>query len=181
MNFNTDGVTLYSVFISDVLSVYQDKRDIAEPIFEMAAPYDLSKPYNKVPIELYNNICAWIENNLGPANLKVVGIRIGETVYNALLEEEVITEESTPEEVIRGLVYAASTMVQDPENRGWEIISIGKNTIKMRRTQTFNSILQLGLLRGLVQKTGVLLVNVEYIKRVSEGAEFDEYLITWKN
>jgi hypothetical protein len=49
----------------------------------------------------------------------------------------------------------------------------------MRRTQNFNSILQLGLLKGLVQKTGVRLVEVKYLRSVAEGADYDDYLITW--
>ncbi|MCS7004680.1 MAG: hypothetical protein NZM38_05080 [Cytophagales bacterium] len=181
MNNSTDDVTLYAMFVSDILAVYKDKQDIAEPIFKMAEPYDLSNPLNLVPIELYNNICEWIENNLGPANLKVIGSRIGEKIYDMLLEMKIIHENSTPEEVIRALVHATQIMIQDPLKRGWEILEVKKNSIRLRRTQTFNGILQLGLLRTLVQKTGCLLVNVEYIKRVSEGDEFDEYLISWKN
>ena len=70
-------------------------------------------------------------------------------------------------------------MIQDPEGRVWEIREVKERSIVMRRTQAFNSTLQLGLLRGLVQKTGARVVEVKYLRSVAEGADYDDYLITW--
>jgi hypothetical protein len=50
----------------------------------------------------------------------------------------------------------------------------------MRRTQTFNSSLQFGLLETLISKTGVLFPSVDLQKSVEKGDEYDEYLISWK-
>jgi hypothetical protein len=70
-------------------------------------------------------------------------------------------------------------MIKDPEKRGWEIVETGPKHIVMRRTQTFNSTLQFGLLDELVRKTKVVSPRVEYIKSVAEGDEFDDYKISW--
>lgn len=50
----------------------------------------------------------------------------------------------------------------------------------MRRTQTFNSKLQLGLLSGLVYKCkNVFGVTVDYLEKEADGAEYDIYIIRW--
>ena len=49
----------------------------------------------------------------------------------------------------------------------------------MRRTQTFNCILQEGLLLSFVERTGVLLPKVEHKRCTRKGAEFCEYEVTW--
>jgi hypothetical protein len=53
------------------LNLYRDKKEqFAQPLFEMTRPYDLSDPFNKVPLDLYNQMCDWLEQELGPANLR---------------------------------------------------------------------------------------------------------------
>lgn len=180
MNVTTKKVTLYAVFVNDVLNLYRDKKDaFAQPLFQMAKDYDLSDPFNKVPMDLYNEMCNWLEQELGPANLRKVGVRIGETVFEALSKSGSLPANPQPIDLLNGLVYAAANMIQDPKGRGWEVLENRNRHIVMRRTQTFNSVLQLGLLRGLVQKTGVRLVEVKYLRSVAEGADYDDYLITW--
>ena len=181
MDHSTEEVTLFAVFIQDILKLYEDKKEqFASPLFEMAKPYDLSDPFNKVPMKVYNDMCDWLEKALGPASLKKVGVQIGETVYDALIKNGNFSQSPAPLEIINGLVYVAGQMIQDPKKRGWVLLKSTANSIVMRRTQTFNSLLQVGLLRGLVQKTGVKFVDVNYVASVAEGAPFDEYLITWK-
>jgi hypothetical protein len=72
-------------------------------------------------------------------------------------------------------------MIEDPEGRGWEILADTSVSLHMKRTQTFNSKLQFGLLEGLIQKAKVSKVKVSYLKEVSEGDEFDEYFVAWEN
>lgn len=181
MDQSTEGVTLYAVFINDILKLYEDKKDqFAGPLFEMAKSHDLSNPFNKVPMQVYNDMCQWLEKALGPASLKKVGVQIGETVYDALIKNGNFSKNPTPLEIINGLVYVASQMIQDSKKRGWVVVKSTPTSILMRRTQTFNSVLQVGLLRGLVQKTSVKFVDVNYAASVAEGAPFDEYLITWR-
>jgi hypothetical protein len=180
MDTSTKNVTLYAVFINDILKLYEDKKDqFAAPLFQMTREYNLMNPYNKVPIQLYNYMCSWLEEKLGPANLKKVGLQIGETVYDALIKSGNFPAQPKPLEIINGLVHVASQMIQDPKGRGWVVLKHTSHSITIRRTQTFNSTLQLGLLRGLVQKTGVKMVEVKYAASVAEGAPYDDYLITW--
>lgn len=180
MNPTTQHVTLYAVFLNDILNLYRDKKDqFAQPLFEMTRPYDLSDPFNKVPLDLYNQMCDWLEQELGPANLRKVGVQIGETVHEALTNSGSLPANPKPIDLLNGLVYAAANMIQDPEGRGWEVLESKERSIVMRRTQSFNSILQLGLLRGLVQKTGARVVEVKYLRSVAQGADYDDYLITW--
>jgi hypothetical protein len=49
----------------------------------------------------------------------------------------------------------------------------------LRRTQTFHPVLQEGLLKSLVKRSRVTIVTVRYLKRVSDGDEFDDYEIRW--
>jgi hypothetical protein len=182
MNNSTENVTLDAVFVNDILKIYQDRKEpLYQPLLKMAQAYDLSDPSAKIPIQLYNDMCSWLERELGPANLRRVGMQIGETVYEVLKNSGSLSANPEPIELINGLVYSASIMIQDPEKRGWVVIESKPNVIILRRTQTFNSILQIGLLRGLVQKTGVKMVEVEYIKSVAKGDEYDDYLITWSS
>jgi hypothetical protein len=179
MNQSTENVTLFAAFINDVLNLYRDKQDEFQPLFDMTANLDLSDPFNKVPIQVYNDMCNWLEQNLGKFNLVKVGRQIGETAFQAMLSNNLITNQSSPEEVAKALVIVAANMIQDPQGRGWELIESAPGKLIMKRTQTFNSKLQLGLLDGLIKKTGVEGVKVDYHKEIAQGAEFDEYIITW--
>jgi hypothetical protein len=145
----------------------------------MADTVDLSEPFNKVPIQVYNDMCAWIEMELGKFNLVRVGRKIGETVYQGMIDNGLIKSGATPLQVMESLVIVANEVIQDPEKRGWEIVKHAKNNIIMRRTQTFNRNLQFGLLDGMIRKSGVGGVNVDYVNSIESGAPYDEYLITW--
>ena len=174
----TKDVTLAAAFISDILTLYNGKSDQAA-LKLMAAKYDLSNPMNQVPIQVYNDMCQWVESEIGEANTRLIGKKIGETAYQSMAAQKMISENPTPIEAMEALVKVASIMIQDPKNRGWEIAETDSKHIIMRRTQTFNSTLQLGLLEGLIRKTKVFSPQVSYLKQVSEGDEFDEYKIAW--
>jgi hypothetical protein len=90
-----------------------------------------------------------------------------------------ISGDPSPDEVMQALVKVASIMIQDPKSRGWEIVETAPKHVIMRRTQTFNSTLQLGLLEGIVRKTKVLSPRVSYVKMVEKGDAFDEYKLAW--
>ena len=97
------------------------------------------------------------------------------TVYQVFIQYQMIQADAQPIDVLKALQTAAATMIQDPEGRGWVIVANEPQRIVMRRTQTFNSQLQLGLLDGLVRKTGKRKVEVTYLKEVQAGDDFDEY------
>jgi hypothetical protein len=182
MNNSTQGVTLFAVFLNDVLKNYEDQKDLYKDLFDMTKGYDLSDPFNKVPMQLYNDCCAWIEKELGKFNLIRVGKNIGETVWSTLQANNMIQAEANPLEIMQALKIAADNMIQDPEGRGWNILEPTSNSLVMQRTQTFNSKLQFGLLQGLVSKSpGITDVEVTYRKNIDEGDAFDEYLVKWAN
>lgn len=180
MDNSTQNVTLFAHFITDILALYEHKKDgFAKPLFDMAQPYNLTNPLNKVPIQLFNDMCAHIENKLGPANLQKTGETLGEAVFDNMIKQPGFPKNPTPEHVIRGIVQAAQDMIQDPKKRGFDILESKPKHLLLRRTQTFNSIFQIGLFKGLVRKTNARLVDVKFVKTVAQGHPYDEYLITW--
>lgn len=180
MDHSTENVTLAAAFISDILNIYKERSpDNYEILKKKTDGIDLSNPMNMVPIEVYNTMCNWIESQVGQANAKIVGRQIGRTAFEAMKTFKLVTDKSTPLEAMKALCTVASTMIKDPKGRGWVILESGAKHIVMRRTQTFNSTLQFGLLDEIVRKTGVLSPKVEYLKSVSNGDEFDDYKITW--
>lgn len=180
MNNSTEGVTLLATFINDVIEEVSKLNIDTTTILAYAEGYNIANLYNQVPMQIYNDMCAWVESNLGEDTLKQIGRNIGETVYEGLLSNHIIQENTTPLAIMEGLAIAASAMITDPLDRGWEIMKSGNNSLEMRRTQTFNSKLQLGLLKGLMEKCpSVSIVEVKYVKEVAKGDEFDVYLVKW--
>jgi len=179
MDKSTENVTIYADVVDDVLKNYLDKRNEYKELFDMANGYDISKPSNKIPIQVYLNMCDWIEKKLGKFNLIRIGRNIGESTYETMLSKKMIAGKCPPLEVMKALIITSHLGVQDPKKRGWEIVSSTEKSIIMRKTQNFNTVLQLGLLDGLIRKSGVVGVNVSLDKEISKGAEYDEYLITW--
>lgn len=180
MDHSTDNVTLAAAFVNDVLDIYKQKSATDYEILKkMTTGLDLSNPMNMVPMEVYNSMCNWIESQVGQANAKLVGRQIGRTAYEAMKSFKMISDKSTPLEVMNALVTVAGTMIKDPKGRGWVILESHPKSIVMRRTQTFNGTLQFGLLDEIIRKTGVLSPKIEYLRSVANGDEFDDYKITW--
>ena len=181
MDDSTEGVTLYATFVQDVLKNYENEPEEFSDLFAMVAGVDLSDPLSLVPMDVYNRMCGWIEQNLGKFNLIQVGRNVGETAHEAMVTQKIISPSSaSPVQVLKGLIEAAQHMIQDPKKRGWVLLESGKEYAVIRRTQSFNSKLQLGLLSGLVSKTAVSGVEVTFQNSIEEGAPFDDYLITWQ-
>lgn len=179
MDKSTDNVTLFAGVINDVLKNYQDKKQEYKELFDLSNGFDLSKSNSKIPISVYIDMCEWIEKRLGKFNLIRIGRNIGESTYDTMLKNNLIVGKCSPFDVMKALIATSQLGVQDPKKRGWEILSNTDKTIVMRKTQNFNSVLQIGLLDGLIRKSGVLGVMVTLHKEEKLGAEFDEYLITW--
>ena len=181
MDNSTEGVTLFAGFISDLLATYhgQESALYTKPLFDMTKDVDLSDPTAKVPMQLYNDMCDWIKSNLGESNLRKAGEFVGNRAYEAMRQNGVITDDASPQDILKALKIAADTMIQDPKNRGWDILELEDERAVMRRTQTFHPTLQEGLLKSLVKRSTVTIVTVRYLKRVSNGDEFDDYEIRW--
>jgi hypothetical protein len=180
MDQSTDNVKIAVAFISDILAIFKEKsQKDYEVLKKMTEGIDFTNPMNMVPMEIYNNMCNWIEKQIGQSNTRLVGRQIGRTAFEAMKNFKMVTDDSTPLEVMKALANVASTMIQDPKKRGWEILESGSKFIVMRRTQTFNSTLQFGLLDEIIRKTKVLSPKVDYVKSIAAGDEFDDYKISW--
>lgn len=179
-DLTTTGVTLFAGFVNDLLSLYEHQRQsTARELFAMADGVDLSQPTNPVPMHLYNEMCAWIERRLGPANLRRAGERIGARAYEQMTRDGALGENPSPRRILEELVRVAGLMIQDPKGRGWELLAAEEKRAVMRRTQSFNPVLQEGLLRSLVSKTGVIFPQVRYLQSVAKGDPYDDYEIVW--
>ena len=180
MDSTTDNVTLFALFINDVIQQFEDRKEEYQSLFDLTNDHDLTDPYNKVPICVYNQVCAWVGKHLGRYSLIRAGRQVGESIYSTLQKDGRINGRTTPFDMARALQKAALDMVQDPKGRGWDILDNSAYRLTMRRTQSFNSQLQLGLLEGIIRKAGVYQVKVSYLEQVAKGDPFDVYEVTWK-
>ena len=180
MDESTEGVTLYAGFVFDLLSTLESKRDtFAAPLFDMAEDLDPDNPTEKIPIRLYNEMCCWVEEHLGVASVRSAGATIGLRVFDFMRQADLVPEDPTPLQIVEGIRDVARTAVQDPRDRGFEVLEAEERRILLRRTQTFHCLLQEGLIRSLVQRTGVRLPRATHKACVRDGAPYCEYEITW--
>lgn len=178
MDESTDGVMLLSGFVFDVLGEYESMRSLCKPAFEMAAHLDPSKPDVLTDMKTYNAVCAWIETHVGQASVRNAGRAIGARAYDAMVAAGKVPE-NTPFGVMEALCWAASALIQDPKKRGWEVAAQGATFITMRRTQTFNCLLQEGMLLSLLERTRVQLPGVVHETCRRRGDPFCTYRCTW--
>ncbi len=173
-------MTLYYGFIVDLLRCYENNATtFAKDLFEMAPKLPSDDPTQLVGMDTYNHMCQWIEDNLGAANLRRAGAAIGARAYEQMLATGALGSDPQPQDLMKGLVSAAATMIQDRRGRGWRIVRSTSSSITMRRTQTFNCLLQEGLLSSLVAKSGVNAADAQHVACVRDGAEFCDYSVTW--
>lgn len=181
MDTDISGVTLPAQTVNDLLAVYRDRTDtLAKPLFAMAYVHDLAKPDSPVPLQVYNDMCSWIEHNLGPASLQNVGLQISLNSYMDMLKMGYIHPPCHPVKMMEGLQKITALRVRDPKGRGWALLDIEDRSVIMRRTQVFNPTLQIGLLRGLLLRSTALLPEIKLFKSVAAGDDYDEYFVHWQ-
>lgn len=166
MDNSTENVTLLAGYVADVLETVKELGHPTEGLEVIIADYPLDNPYKQLPMEVYNAACNWVESELGEENVLEVGKKIGSRVYDILVDNHIITTDANVIEIMEGLEIAASTTIQDPQERGWELSEQTDTSIVMKRTQTFNSKLQFGLLEGLVKRCPTVTqesVSVKYL------------------
>jgi hypothetical protein len=178
MNQSTDGVSLMTGFVFDVLAEYQNVRKLCGPAFELASGLDPARLDEWCPMQLYNDVCTWIEINVGASSIRRAGVSIGSRIHaRAVAGRQIDTAD--PLAMVEAVAWAATTMVRDPEGRGFEIRAREPKRIEVRRTQTFNCLLQEGLLLALVERTGVLMPSVRQIRCTRQNDEYCDYEIRW--
>jgi hypothetical protein len=178
MDNSTDGVTLLTGFVFDILSEYESTRRLCMPAFEMAAGLDPAKLDAWCDIAIYNDVCDWIEKNVGAASIRNAGRAIGNRAYDNIVKHGKLVNPG-PRAIMDALKWAASTMIRDPKGRGWEVIEDAGKRVLMRRTQSFNCILQEGLLLSLLERTRVLMPGVTHVTCTRNGDPYCEYALTW--
>lgn len=187
MDESTEGVTLPASFIFDVLREYESMKALCKPAFEMASHLDPSKPDALTDIKTYNAVCAWIETHVGQASVRNAGRVTGARFYEAMIKGQSASgslpakklSESTPISVMEALCWATASLIHDPKKRGWEIAEQGATSIVMRRTQTFNCVLQEGMLLSLLERTRVQLPGVTHDTCRRRGDKFCTYRCAW--
>ncbi|HEY6878170.1 MAG TPA: hypothetical protein VI299_09125 [Polyangiales bacterium] len=167
-----------SGFIFDVLAEYERVRSLCKPAFDMAENLDPTRPDVFTEMQRYNDVCSWIEENVGSASVRSAGRAIGQRIYDTIVKTAKL-QKPTPLVVMEALQWATSTMIRDPKGRGWEIAEQSANSLLMRRTQTFNCVLQEGLLMSLLERTGVLMPAVAHASCTRQGAPYCVYRLTW--
>ena len=178
MDDSTEDVTLLSGFVFDVLQEYEGMKRICAPIFSIAEKLDRAKPEQLTAMSTYNEICDWVEANVGRASIRDAGRAIGNRAFDSMVKSGTLPDTS-PSSMMQALKWAASTMIQDPKRRGWDIQEDSPRKIVMKRTQTFNCVLQEGLLLSLLERTGVLMPSVRHATCTRQGDEFCTYELTW--
>jgi hypothetical protein len=177
MDTSTAGVTLNTGFVFDVLREYEDSRKLLGPLFAYAKGLDPSTPDVVCPIDVYNDACQWIEQNIGLSSIRNAGRAIADRVHDRITSGG--REPKTPIEIVEALKWAADNMIQDPRKRGWVILAHEPNRIVVRRTQTFNCMMQDGLLMRLLELTGVTLPSVDHARCTRRGDAYCEYELRW--
>src|SRR5215469_11966158 len=84
MDPSTEGVMILSGFVFDVLEVYRDIDRSCGPAFDMARGLDPAKPDEWCPIDTYNAICDWLEQNVGRPRIRQAGVAIGKRVHERM-------------------------------------------------------------------------------------------------
>ena len=187
MDESTEGVTLPAGFVFDVLREYESMKTLCRPAFEMAAHLDPNKADALTEIKIYNAVCAWIETHIGQASVRNAGRATGTRMYEAMIKGRSSPvslagkklSENTPIAVMEALCWASVTLIHDPQKRGWEVAEQAATSIVMRRTQTFNCVLQEGMLLSLLERTRVQLPGVTHETCRRRGDKFCTYRCTW--
>lgn len=179
MDASVDGVTLMSSYVFDVLSAYRAFEHSCPRLFEMANGLDPGRPDAPVSIALYNEICRWIERHLGSTSIAQAGRAVGRRVHAQMTKMGKLSADPSPHELLEELCRMQSTVVRDPRGRGYLILERAPERVVIRRTQTFNCMLQEGLLASLVEQAHVLVPAVRHLRCTRDGAEFCDYEITW--
>ena len=180
MDHSTEGVLIYAGFIFDIPAHYRGRGSSVRELLDMASDLDPEKPLKWVSIARYNAVCSWIEDKLGHASIRRAGVAIGERVHANFIAAGAIDDKTSPVDMMRALKKSADEMIQDPLNRGFDVIETKeKNCLIMRRTQTFNCILQEGLIETLLRRSHAKIPNVLHSKCTHNGDAFCEYTLRW--
>lgn len=179
MDQSTDGVYMHAIFFEDFLHIYKHQEDVYRQLVQILATADIAKTEMMLPIVVYNQMCSYIEKQLGPDQTILLGWNLSQTVFTVINASNQLSANATPLQTMELMCTASRLLLDDPKHRGLDIVSHAPGRIVIRRTQTFHSLVQVGIISCFIEKTGVPLPRVSYLHRLADGAPFDEYLVTW--
>ena len=179
MDESTEGVMLYARFVLAVREACRGMERVCAPVFEMTKHLDEKEPLRRVPIALGNDVCQWLEGNLGSAHVRDVGRAIGRSVYRELQKEAVLGPNATPLKVIEQLTRAAAIVVFDPKGRSFDVLEAVEGRVVVRRGQALNCMLQEGLLAELIAGTGALNPRAHQVTCTRRDSPHCDYELLW--
>ena len=175
-----EKATCPALIVRKILDQYEKASpDITKGLFQIAAKMDISNPNTQVPLNHLNELIGWIEKNLGPANLKMIGNILGETAFENLMAKKALPVKVSPKEAIEKLILVLQAIIQDPFNRYLKVVEIQDKSARVRKTQTFNNTVEIAIIESFIRKAGVNFPRTRLIRDYQKGPEYDEYEITW--
>ena len=175
-----DKATCSVLVVQKILDQYKNTcGEFTKELFKKAKRVDISNPLAQIPLSFLNELIEWIEQELGPANVKMIGTILGETAFEELKANKQLPEKSSPKEAIEKLILVLQSIVQDPFRRNLQVLEVQNNFARVRRTQTFNPTVQIGMIETFVRKAGIAFPRTRLVRDYKNGPEYDEYEITW--
>lgn len=179
-DINPNTATCSAVILQKLFNQYKDQSEyIANELKKRINGYDISDPSNRIPLKAFNDIISWIEKELGPANLKIIGKMLGDIAYENLKRKNKLKENLSPEQIINQLLFVMEEIVDDPLKCNWRIVEVQNGFARVKKTQTLNSILQIGIIDAFIRRAGVALPSIRLIRDFEQGPLHDEYEIAW--
>ena len=175
-----DKATCSAFVIKKIIETYQNTcGEIAKELYNKVSKIDISNPFAQIPLSFLDELIEWVEKELGPANVKMIGHILGETAFETLKKEKQLPEKATPKEIIEKLMLVLQSIIQDPFRRNLKVVEVQNNFARVRRTQAFHPTVQIGIIESFIRKAGVSLPRTRLIRDYENGPEYDEYEITW--
>ncbi len=181
MEYGTSlNATCSAGLLHKIVEQYKNTSDhITSELNKRVTKLNISNPLVQISLDLFNEIVEWIERELGPANLKMIGNIMGETAFNELKAKNKIQEKVTPKEAVEKLTLVSQTLIIDPLQRNWKIIEITGTSARVKKSQIFNTTVQIGIIESFIRKAGVVFPRTRLIRDYKRGPAFDEFEITW--
>ncbi|MFC2138700.1 hypothetical protein ACFLTE_11045 [Bacteroidota bacterium] len=174
------NATFSAGLLAKIVDQYKDTSDhITLELNKRLTNLDISNPLVQISLDLFNDIVEWIERELGSANLKMIGIIMGETAFKDLRSRNKINEKLSPKEAIEKLPMVSQSLIIDPLNRNWKILEISDNFARIKKSQIFHTTIQIGIIESFIRKAGVVFPRTRLVRDYKKGPAFDEFEITW--
>lgn len=173
-----DDVTLPAGLVLDLVDECRHLGAVAKPLLRMTNSLSAEHPLDRCSIDLFNDVSDWIERELGMTSVRLAGRQIGHR-YFAAMHTLGLPEKPGTLELMRKLESASRTVIDDPEQLGWDLIRHDQTSAVMRNTLDTNCVLSEGLLLALMERTEVTGCQVKQVTCTRHGDEHCDYEISW--